>query len=162
MRIAPTTASELLQGLFWPGFVELGDCVFLPWSCPSSPAPQPPQLPDRTAVEAFHNHVHILDHFRHSVPFSDDRGWDATHPQFIAACRLGRAIAEMWIAKLARLFPERRFRVYFTCGDDPIVRFHAVRADEAAWLDAADFAQAVAKGEVLVLETPLPRSGDDA
>ncbi|WP_088253149.1 hypothetical protein [Fimbriiglobus ruber] len=80
--------------------------------------------------------------------------YNAAHSDFLAASEAGKIIAQCWQAKLARDFPGRRFRVYFCADDNPIVRFHAVRDKEGPWLDERDWAQAVAAGRVLVLETP--------
>jgi len=60
--------------------------------------------------------------------------YDDTHPDFIAACELGRMAAKLWALKLKQDFPLDRFRVYYTEYDNPIVRFHKVRAGEAVWL----------------------------
>jgi hypothetical protein len=98
------------------------------------------------------NHVHILDEFAHRADVTeryqvqgsvDASGqpleeWDIrymeTHPDFIAACELGRVAAQLWALKLRADFPGERFRVYYTEYDNPIIRFHKVRPSEGLWL----------------------------
>jgi hypothetical protein len=113
---------------------------------------------DLTAAEAFCNHVHVLDLVEHGAGLDGSdpgRGYyDAAHPDFLAAFEASKLIAQCWQAKLARDFPGRRFRVYVCADDNPVVRFHTVRDNEAPWLDERDWAQAVAAGRVLVLEVP--------
>lgn len=43
-------------------------------------------------------------------------------------------MAQMWATKLKTDFPGKRFRIYYTQHDSPIVRFHKVRPDEHVWL----------------------------
>ena len=115
------------------------------------------QFQDRTAAEAFYNHIHILDCFDHDADLdgSDpDRGFsDKHHPDFIAACELGRLVASVWRAKLVSDFPNQPFRVYYTADDNPVVRFHLVRPDEVPWLEESTWATEVAAGRVVVLST---------
>ena len=60
--------------------------------------------------------------------------YDESHPDFIAACELGKTVARMWALKLKADFPNEHFRVYYTQYDNPIVRFHKVRPHEHVWL----------------------------
>ena len=87
------------------------------------------------------NHTHILDEFANAAEtFIDveegvkDVVYNESHPDFIAACELGRGVAKSWALKLKIDFPQDRFRVYYTQYDNPIVRFHKVRDGEAHWL----------------------------
>lgn len=91
--------------LFWPAFVEHDGCVLLAerldqanfrdWMASTKG--------DRRAVEAVLNHTHITDLF-------GDGGTQPTREQVMY---LGRLLREMWAAKLARDFPDRRFVVSF-------------------------------------------------
>lgn len=56
--------------------------------------------------------------------------YDASHPDFITACELGKTMARMWAIKLKADFPNEHFRIYYTQYDNPIVRFHKVRSNE--------------------------------
>lgn len=149
--------AEAILHIAWPSFVEIGGATFLRGEAPCD-APNLDRFSDLTAAEAFCNHVHVLDKVVHDAGLDGSdpaRGYyDAEHPIFLAACEIGRIIAQSWQAKLARDFPGRRFRVYFCADDNPVVRFHAVRENEAPWLDERDWAQAVAAGRLLVLDTP--------
>jgi hypothetical protein len=105
-----------------------------------------------TDWEAFVNHTHILDEFAHKSDVTEQHqiarcvdgdkdsfdDWEIryleTHPDFIAACELGKAAAKLWALKLCHDFPKDRFRVYYTEYDNPIIRFHKVRIDEPEWL----------------------------
>jgi len=151
----PRDAEAILQ-VAWPSFVEIGGGIFLRGSIPSDSVSLD-QFFDLTAAEAFLNHVHVLDLVEHDAGLDGadpERGfYNVVHPDFLAACAVGKIIAQSWQAKLARDFPRRRFRVYFCADDNPIVRFHTARENEAPWLDERDWAPAVAAGRVLVLET---------
>jgi len=143
--------------LCWPRFVERDNAVLLASEVPAE-GPLWSQFPDITSAEAFYNHLHVLDAFDHGAGLdgSDpaEGFWDSQHPDFVAACALGKVIAEMWHAKLNAEYPERQFRVYFTADDNPVVRFHCVRAQEPAWLDEECWKEAVAAGRIVILETP--------
>ena len=47
-----------------------------------------------------------------------------------AGTALGLLMGECWAAKLREEFPADRFRVYFTCTDQPALRVHRVHAGE--------------------------------
>jgi hypothetical protein len=157
--ISIKTAAELVDHLFWPTFIERDDCVFLSWSCPQR-VEFDSALPDRTAVEALHNHVHVLDRFRHSASIPDEPFYDVSQPDFECACQLGRAMAQMWRAALTQQFPDRRFLVYFAVEQDPIVRFHGIHAGEQPWLRPCDFRELLGRDALLVLEAPATLGHD--
>ena len=90
--------------------------------------------------------MHIFDEFQNLATkrrvVHDDKElnveewtYDETHPDFVAACELGRATARLWALKLKEDFSSERFRVYYTEYDNPIVRFHKVRPNEPVWID---------------------------
>jgi hypothetical protein len=91
-----------------------------------------------------------------------DEFYDQTHPDFIAACELGRTAARLWAIKLHLDFPDDRFRVYYTEYDNPIVRFHKVRHSEPAFLTdeglrgatGADFRNALIY-DTSAIDTPI-------
>lgn len=61
-------------------------------------------------LEAFISHVHVMDEFRHEarmheIASDEESCFDETHPDFVAACDIGRAMAAMWAAKLRQDFP---------------------------------------------------------
>ena len=98
----------------------------------------------RTETECFVNHTHVFDEFRNSATFSRreniseeldlvEETYDFSHPDFVLACEIGRKMARMWTMKLKSDFPQKRFRVYYTQYDNPIVRFHMVRPEEPLW-----------------------------
>lgn len=139
-RISVRTASDLVQ-IFWPDFVEENGCIFAGFQ----PHGGDNKEGDKTERECFVNHTHILDEFRDQATSENRKQisesldtveptYDERHPDFIAACNLGIKIAKMWATKLKLDFPQDRFRVYYTQYDNPIVRFHKVRADEPQWL----------------------------
>lgn len=134
-------ARDLLQ-VFWPDFIEENGCVFASFHSGAGSAIEEDR---KTETECFINHTHIMDEFSNKATFRTvepispeidevEEIYDECHPDFIAACELGRAIARIWATKLKADFPNQRFRVYYTQYDNPIVRFHKVRPNEHVWL----------------------------
>jgi len=159
-KIDVANAAHLLRFL-WPEFMEIGGMYFLKVFAPT-PARARQLLQqfkgDRTGVEAFWNHHHISDIFRHEFERTKKKGnslWDESHPDFRAACEVGKTIAKLWYHKLKADFPTRRFRVYYTEQDSPIVRFHMVRPKEAVWIREAENRDAIASEEVLICDTVM-------
>jgi hypothetical protein len=141
-KTLPVQSAEKVLRFLWPEFVREHGCVFLARNSGSNP---PPASDTATGWESFVNHTHIFDEFHNDATkrVIEDIGeelnleevsYDDTHPDFIAACELGRAAARLWALKLKRDFPSERFRVYYTEYDNPIVRFHKVRSEEAFWI----------------------------
>jgi hypothetical protein len=126
-------AALTVSRILWPDFVEEHGCVFLGWHSGSNP---PPDNDTATGWESFVNHTHIFDEFANDATtlVSEDVVYNEHHPDFLSACELGQQIAKQWALKLKLDFPSARFRVYYTQYDNPIVRFHRVRDDEAYWL----------------------------
>jgi hypothetical protein len=133
-----------LSQIFWPEFKEIEGCIFAVLRRGGRPITVPSE--DKTGTECLINHTHILDVFRNNAEIPKKRGhvsenlddigefYNEKHPDFFAACEIGRTIAQMWALKLKFDFPDDRFRVYFTQYDNPIVRFHKVRPNEPVWL----------------------------
>jgi hypothetical protein len=140
-RVSLRTAGALAK-LLWPDFVEMTGCIFAAFQFADY---EVKISGDMTETECFVNHTHILDEFRNQAT-SENRTqfsknldvieptYDSAHPDFIAACELGTKMAKMWALKLKFDFTESRFRIYYTQYDNPIVRFHKVRANEPLWL----------------------------
>lgn len=156
----------------WPDFVEQHGCVFLG----NEPGFSPPPANGRaTDWECFINHTHIFDEFRnkatrtvvldeHEEANFIEEIYDETHPDFIAACELGRMAARLWTLKLKQDFPADRFRVYYTEYDNPIVRFHKVRANEPLWLTDEHLRTAFQPGfrNALIYDTENPEKPTSA
>jgi len=138
--------------IFWPTFEERDGMVLFA----GREYPQLKDFDSRTKAEAFYSHTHILDAFRHSIPWRSDPDYpdaqapDTAHPDFALACELGRTISRMWLAKLEATFPRDRFRVYLTTRDDPIVRFHRVYPSERPWAADDEAAEKIASGEIVI------------
>jgi hypothetical protein len=141
-QIVPIEFARDTAAILWPCFVEQDGMILVDLSGRDRPSKRritrrPDIGFDNTGIEAFHNHTHILDLFKH-----DPKVWrarlghhDRRHPHFRLAERIGVAIAEAWFAKLRQDFPDDHFRVYYTRDDDPIVRFHRVYPNEPPWLE---------------------------
>jgi len=134
--------------LLWPEFKVVDDLVFFTWSAPKLVNLN--HWHDRTEAESTLNHTHVLDCFAHGASLSDEPWWNQEHPDFKSACVFGRVWAEAVAAKLAKDFPERRFFVYFTERDNPIVRFHQEHPGDAPWLDIANLQEDIQEGSVVV------------
>ncbi|MEZ5284330.1 MAG: hypothetical protein R2712_05880 [Vicinamibacterales bacterium] len=92
---------------------------------------------DRTGIEAFASHIHLLDLFAHDRRVFDRRTllYDRSHRHFRTAEQLGQTVAQTWCARLRSDYPGQHFRVYYTRDDDPAVRFHRVYAGEPVWME---------------------------
>jgi hypothetical protein len=127
------TAALSVARILSPDFIQEHGCVFLGWHSGSNP---PPTNDTATGWESFVNHTHIFDEFANgaSTLVCQEVVYDERHPDFLAACELGKKIAKLWALKLMLDFPSERFRVDYTQYDNPIVRFHRVRNDEEHWV----------------------------
>jgi hypothetical protein len=92
-KIKAHTAVELLH-IFWPNFVEVNDLVLLPWGSAITLSDAQREL-DHTGVEAFLNHTHVMDIFRHEVAWEDEH-YNHNHPDFASLCEIGKKLAHMW------------------------------------------------------------------
>ncbi|MFL6300558.1 MAG: hypothetical protein ACJ71N_08135 [Terriglobales bacterium] len=161
-HVSVKAAAQVLR-VFWPNFVELDDCVYLDFQCSGGVN----ELSDgKTETESFINHTHIFDEFKNRATntqrehVSEDMDvieetYDVAHADFVAACEIGREMAFMWAIKLKSDFPNERFRVYYTQYDNPIVRFHKVRAGEPDWLSDGQLKSATdpSFGSALIYDT---------
>jgi hypothetical protein len=142
--------------LLWPAFVERNGVIFLGF------VKEPTDGADRhssiTQYERFHSHTHIQDIVQWTVPTVHDVAHDlerpdSSSPGFHAAWTFPKQLAAMWLAKPMQDVPSHEFRVYGTKVDDPIVHFHRIRRDEPAWLTDGEARDAVARAELLVLDS---------
>jgi hypothetical protein len=155
-QIKIRTAAALLH-IFWPDFVEVDGSVFLAHVKPKATS-DPEHGLDRTGMEAFLNHTHMIDLFNHDASLQpidedDDRFYDPDHPDFSALCEVGMILAQMWFQKLRVDFPQYGFRVYYSQADNPIVRFHRIRIDEPNWLDENDYSEEIQLGKLIIYDT---------
>ncbi len=90
---------------------------------------------DKTGYEASSNEIRVND-------FIDGDSID-----FRSVLALGINILDVWSINLKRDYPNNRFCLMVTCGDDSVIlRFHQVRDDENMWLveDLEKYNEAVA------------------
>ena len=143
------------SSVLWPEFQEIDGSVYLAREVPKAGIARGTMT--RTEAESFHNHVHVLDLFDHTIPGHEGADgawlWDTTHAEFALATDLSRRLGSMWLAKLRLDYPGRMFRIYATRLDDPIVRFHEVHAGEASWLSDEQAAVDVERGDVRIYST---------
>lgn len=143
-------ASEFAS-LFWPKFAVHDGLVFLDfadWNTTRDAS----TFPDRTAIESFLNHIHVLDLFSHEASMDEEPYWNTCHPHFTIACDIGRSFAQSWAHKLSLEFPDRRFRVYFTRDDNPVVRFHQMHDGEPPWLEREQNDRVLDDDAVLIVD----------
>jgi hypothetical protein len=165
-QIKVSTAIALLV-IFWPDFEEVDGSIFLANDQPKSTSDLQNGL-DRTGMEAFYNHTHMIDLFKHNASLQpidedDDRFYDQDDPDFSALCKLGKTLAQMWFQKLQIDFPQYDFRVYYTQDDNPIVRFHRVRPDEPNYIDEEQWIEEIEYGKVIIYDTrKMPSQKSDA
>ncbi len=168
-------ASQVVQ-LFWPDFVQSNGCFFVAFQLKSGAVQELPQ--GKTETECFINHTHLFDEFKNKATSEKREGfsenldaveqfYDEAHPDFTAACDLGKKMARLWAIKLKLDYPGHRFRVYYTQYDNPIVRLHKVRAEEAVWLSDEGLKSATDpsfRGSVIYdtdyLERPVRKSAE--
>lgn|SRR5574341_999712 len=139
--------------ILWPEFRVVDDLVFFSFTTPTDI--NLTKWHGRTDIEAMTNHTHIFDLFSNHADLHEEPFFDETHDDFAAACQFGKRWAHAVFAKLNNDFPSRKFRVYYTGKDDPIVRFHQKHEGELFWLDEADLQEEIRRGEILVLDTDL-------
>jgi hypothetical protein len=146
--VAGVQAASQLARLFWPDFLEKDGQIFLAWAAPDQAEPMggSHEIVDRTSLEAAYNHVDLLNLFNVQAVLPGS-------PEYIAACELGRRLAQMWFQKLSMDYPGRRFRVYYTQEERPLVLFHRVWPEEPYWLDKFDFIPEVRQGRIVVYDT---------
>ena len=155
-KVSIYSAVELSK-IFWPDFIEIDGSVFLVSGKPET-VKAPDGFFDRTSVEAASSHTHIADLFahqadRHPKDENDHNFFNNDHPDFQLLCKMGKILAEIWYQKLRLDFPQYDFRVYYTQEDNPIVRFHRVRMNEANWLDEEQYENDIRQGKIIVYDT---------
>jgi hypothetical protein len=134
--LTPAAALRFLS-IAWPEFVVEDDVVLIRRERERARAPLS-SFPSLREAECFINHVHVLDELEHNASLKKEPYWNSRAADFARGIEIARVLAETWAAKLAADFPARSFVVYATRDDNPIVRFHAVRPREPAWLSVDD------------------------
>ncbi len=129
-----------VAALLSPDFVER-DGWILPKGNPECGEHNRDHFDSDSELEAGCTHVHVLDCFENGASRKgvvlediDDSLYDFKHPDFLAACRIGKAMVVAWASTLTADFPGRHFRIYYTELDNPIVRFHQIRENERFWM----------------------------
>lgn len=150
--------SRTLLALAWPSFVCVYDCIFLASEVRGDETLNMAMFQDLTGAEASVNHVHILDHFDHGASLPVEPFCDSQHPDFRAACEISKTIAKLWAAKLKAEFSDRSFRIYFSESDNPIIRFHTVRANEPPWASEHHWRQQILNGTMLIWQVSTSES----
>jgi hypothetical protein len=124
--------ATIVADLLWPELVEEDGAVFLESARLAAAAPLN-TFGNLIEAECFVNHLHVLDELEHRGSLATEPFWNTRHKDFRRAVRLAGRIAECWAARLATRCPESEFAVYATRDDNPIVRFHKVRAGSPLW-----------------------------
>ena len=115
-----------VEDYLWPELLDVGGSVFISSSLPRQGV-NFGAFHDRTAAEALYNHVHVADLLGISMSSVANRK---------RAESFAVALALSWAERLSSQFPRRRFRVYITTDDEPIVRFHREWPGEVPWASA--------------------------
>ena len=121
--------------IFWPEFGQDSGTTFVK----RRGAPNVEGFVDLVAAEGFGSRTNVLDLFAHDAQLWHEPWWNSRHPDFARACRLGEIMCETWAAKLRRDFPEEDYAVFCTRDDNPIVRFHKIRAPDDLYYDPLRF-----------------------
>ena len=155
-RLKIGTVSKLVKMLS-PDFVEIEGFILLPTEV-GYYKKNLKGFSDKSSFEAFQNHTHMIDLFKHSASQEssneeDGDFYDQSHPDFQDLCYVGKFMAKTWLEKLKEQFPNYRFRVYYTAEDNPVVRFHRVRPNEPVWLDESKFPKEISAGKIVVYDT---------
>lgn len=117
--MARTDAALALTEFCWPSYVVIDDMVFRGYSNDCGVAKAVAHWlqatnGDKTATERVVNHEHFWHLLQSSPPTTE------------AVMHWGTLVREMWIAKLARDFPERRFEVELHSGLDVKIMDHQI------------------------------------
>ena len=150
------TAIQGLLHMCWPEMVEIDTAIFIAAALPST-GPHMQSFADRTAAEAFYNHIHLFDMLPPNC-FATEAEHASSGTSFSASTAtsidaIAHMVVDMWRTKLQRDFPGRRVRLYLTYEDEAILRFHVVRHDEPAWLDPVDWQEQLASGRLSIYDT---------
>lgn len=138
-----------VSNFLWPTFEVREDSVFLRDALNGNSS-SVESFNSLTEAEIFLNHVHVLDLFKHGAGLEEEPFWDQHHPDFHAACSLGKNALQTWTSKLKTEAPNRSFVLVYTQNDNPIVRFHQKRDGEPDYLDPDDWEREIQVGEVIV------------
>ena len=150
--LKPRKPKTLARELVWPEFTWIDDCLLLR-SQATRNRRRLKVTHDRTDLECWVNHVHILDYFEHSAGLDDEPWYDRNSPDFASACDIGKSVARLWLEKLRSEFPDTPVRVLYSANDNPNIRFHVYRDSEGLYLDPQSWTREIAAGEMLFLST---------
>jgi hypothetical protein len=152
----PIAFVPTIAAIVWPKFVTREGCIFIDFVLPRKGRKIDKKCgSDRTGVEGFYNHVHILDLFKHDkdVWNEERKAYRTRHPHFKMAEQIGKIIVRAWFCKLRMDFPRDDFRVYYTRDDDPIVRLHRIYDKEPLFMSEKDWSNQISKGTIIILDT---------
>lgn len=116
-----------LEDIIFPVFIEWDECILLNQKgnadLPTHFSPNP-FIADRTAFEAFYNHIHLNDLFE-----------DVMQPNQVF--KMAIKILEVWASVLYRQFTtQKRFVLILSYdGEEVTLRFYSIREIESSWLN---------------------------
>ena len=149
-------AAKKILAVYCPDFIEIDGAIFLRQQIPPAGIEVTDYF-DLTEAESFYNHLHLLDLFSHQAQIENDENnfWNEEHPDFKAACDIGEIVIKLWAEKLKTEYPHQEFRLYFCVNDNPTIRFHAIRENEANWLDENMWSEQIKAKEIVIIDTRL-------
>lgn len=116
-----------LEDIIFPVFIEWDECILLNQKgnadLPTHFSPDP-FITDRTAFEAFYNHVHLNDLLE-----------DVMQPNQVF--KMAIKILEVWASVLYRQFnTQKRFVLILSYdGEEVTLRFYSIRETDSSWLN---------------------------
>lgn len=116
-----------LEDIIFPVFIEWDECILLKQKgnadLPTHFSPDP-FITDRTAFEAFYNHIHLNDFLE-----------DIIRPNQVF--KMATKILEVWASVLYRQFnTQKRFVLILSYdGEEVTLRFYSIRETESSWLN---------------------------
>lgn len=116
-----------LEDIIFPVFIEWDECILLKQKgnadLPTHFLPNP-FITDRTAFEAFYNHIHLNDLLE-----------DVMQPNQVF--KMATKILEVWASVLYRQFnTQKRFVLILSYdGEEVTLRFYSIRETESSWLN---------------------------
>lgn len=59
-------------------------------------------------------------------------------------------IVDIWLNELLYKYRDKAFRLYLTCDDDVILKFHQVHPGEEPWLNEDDWKKEIVSGKIKI------------
>lgn len=134
-KISPDLLEKLIS-LLWIDYFETNEGLILINNPNGKVSIDKINGQDKTAIESLVNHIHLSDIF--DVKLSTD---------FVL---IAKKVGDIWATKLKRDFPNHKFRIYLTCEDDIILRFHQVHDGEPNWLNEFDWKEEISSGKIFI------------